>query len=47
MAKIVQHTRDGDKLTMESNDPKVIEQAENAPFNDSSNIAHTQVIEGR
>lgn len=45
MAKIVQSTRDGDRIEFETNDPDVIRQAENDHANDSSNIAWTQVTD--
>lgn len=43
MAKIVQTTRNGDTVTTHTNDPEKIREAEEAPFDNSSNIATTRV----
>jgi hypothetical protein len=44
VARIEQWTRDGDKLpTVETDDPDVIEAAENAHTDDGSNISRTRV----
>lgn len=45
MAKIVQSTRNGDRVEFETNDPEVIRRAENEHADDSSNIAWTQVTD--
>lgn len=45
MAKIVQSTRDGDRIEFETDDPEVIRRAENDHANDASNIAWTQVTD--
>jgi hypothetical protein len=43
VAKIVQSTRNGDRIEYETDDPEVIRRAENEHADDSSNIAWTQV----
>lgn len=43
MAKVETWTRNGDKQTVHTNDPDKIRELENAPFDDSSNIASTRV----
>lgn len=45
MPRIEQTTRNGDKLVTWSDNPAEIERAENAPFDDTSNIAITTVTE--
>lgn len=43
MAKIVQTTRNGDRLTTNTDDTAEIARRENETLDDSSNIAHTEV----
>jgi hypothetical protein len=45
MARIEQTTRNGDTLTTWTTSQAEIERAENAPFDDSSNILITRVTE--
>lgn len=45
MARVEVRTRNGDKLVVNTNDPAEIEQLENAPFDDTSNVSSTHVTE--
>jgi hypothetical protein len=45
MAKVKMTTRNGDRVTVHTRDPEEIAKLENAPFDDSSNIAVTRVTE--
>jgi hypothetical protein len=45
VAEIEMVTRNGDRITITTNDPEKIRQLENAPFDDSSNISISRVTE--